>query len=79
MLIMTHRFEWDQKILQYFITRPPRYLGILGPEKRTIQLLSGQQIPDWVHSRVGLAIGSEGPEEIAISILAEMIKCRNRH
>lgn len=76
-LIMTHHFQWDQNVLPYFIKKPPKYLGILGSKKRTEKLFQDSPIPEWVHSPVGIGIGAEGPEEIAISICAELIKIRN--
>jgi xanthine dehydrogenase accessory factor len=76
-LIMTHHFQWDQNVLPYFIKKPPQYLGILGSKKRTERLFHDTPIPEWVHSPVGMDIGAEGPEEIAISICAELIKFRN--
>ena len=56
---------------------PQKYLGILGSKKRTERLFHYKPIPEWVHSPVGIEIGAEGPEEIAISICAELIKKRN--
>ena len=76
-LIMTHNFQWDQDVLEYFIKKPPKYLGILRSKKRTERLFHYKPIPEWVHSPVGMEIGAEGPEEIAISICAELIKKRN--
>ena len=76
-LIMTHNFQWDQHVLEYFIKKPPKYLGILGSKKRTERLFHPKPIPEWVHSPVGMEIGAEGPEEIAISICAELLKKRN--
>jgi len=60
-----------------------RYLGILGSARR-IAVLREQCVahglrdwpPDATHAPVGLNIGAESPEEIAISILAEMIEVR---
>lgn len=75
-LIMTHNFHWDRRILQMLWSRPPRYVGILGPRKRTERLLDSRPIPIWIHSPVGFNIHAEGPEEIAISILAELISFR---
>ena len=51
------------------------YLGILGSKKRTERLL-GEEIPNWIHSPIGLSIGADGPEEIAVSIVAELIAVR---
>lgn len=74
-IIMTHDFQKDKEILHLLLKkRPLNYLGILGPRKRTMRLLNGDSIPDVLHSPVGLAIGAEGPHEIAISIIADLIK-----
>ena len=78
-LIMTHNFKWDQYVLRHLVKKPPQYIGVLGPRRRTERLLYPELIPDWVHSPVGVDIFSEGPEEIAISIAAELIKRRNRN
>lgn len=72
-VVMTHHFQRDQEILALLRDQPLYYLGMLGPKRRTARLLSGGEIPNWIHSPVGLAIGARGPEEIAISIIAEMI------
>lgn len=74
-VIMTHDFMKDQDIVTKLLEQGPlHYLGILGPRQRTKRLLKGATIPYYIRSPVGLSIGSEGPEEIAISILAEIIK-----
>ncbi|MGO4889294.1 XdhC family protein [Anaerobacillus sp. MEB173] len=73
-IIMTHHFQKDREILKTLLQNRLQYLGILGPRKRTYQLLEGKEIPTWLHSPVGLPIGAIGPEEIAISILADVIK-----
>ena len=60
---------------------PLSYLGVLGPKERTRKLLEelraqGEAFPDsWparLHSPVGIDIGAETPEEIALSIVAEI-------
>ncbi|MED4080376.1 XdhC family protein [Halalkalibacterium halodurans] len=75
-LIMTHSFQKDRKLLHYFLDHPPAYLGILGSKSRANRLAAPKQLPDWVHSPVGLAIGAEGAEEISISIMAQLIQAR---
>lgn len=77
-LIMTHSFQRDQHILRDLITSPPQYLGVLGPRLRTTRLMSPDSLPDWVHSPIGLGIGAEGPEEISVSIMAELLKIKNK-
>ena len=49
----------------------------LDQKKRTERLLYPEPIPEWIHSPVGVDIFAESPEEIAISISAELIKRRN--
>ncbi|WP_027410765.1 XdhC family protein [Anoxybacteroides tepidamans] len=72
-VIMTHHFQRDQEIIKLLRDQPLYYLGVLGPKRRTTRLFSGSLIPPSIHSPVGLSIGARGPEEIAISITAEMI------
>jgi len=76
-LIMTHNFEWDKKALHILRNHPPKYLGVLGPKHRTRRLLGSDDIPEWIHSPIGLDIGAEGEEEISISIISELIQVRN--
>ncbi|SDI92979.1 MULTISPECIES: XdhC family protein [Paenibacillus] len=77
-LIMTHSFQRDQSILRDLIASPPQYLGVLGPRLRTTRLMAPDALPDWVHSPIGLSIGAEGPEEISVSIMAELLKIKNK-
>ncbi|TCP55734.1 xanthine dehydrogenase accessory factor [Tumebacillus sp. BK434] len=77
-VIMTHNFRRDQEALHLLLQNKPGYLGVLGPRHRTSRLLKGEEIPEDVRSPVGLPIGAEGPEEIAVSILAELIQTRRR-
>lgn len=76
-LIMTHNFNRDQKILEYLLQAPPLYLGVLGPKKRTERLVNDKTSLSFIHSPIGLSIGAEGPDEISISVMAELIKIRN--
>jgi xanthine dehydrogenase accessory factor len=88
-VIMTHHFEQDQLFLAEMLTRTIAYLGILGPRARTEKLLEKIESNRKAiglhplkmkafHSPVGLDIGAETPEEIAFSILSEMICARTR-
>ncbi|NBD24298.1 XdhC family protein [Paenibacillus glycinis] len=76
-LIMTHSFRQDRCVLRELRHAPLRYLGILGSRSRTERLSSPEPLPDGLHAPVGLDIGAEGPEEIAVSIMAELIKRRS--
>lgn len=73
-LIMTHQFEADRDLLHPLLQQPLFYLAVLGNIKRTCRLIGETKWPSLLHTPAGLNIGSEGPEEIAVSILAELIK-----
>ncbi|WP_409304146.1 XdhC family protein [Peribacillus sp. SCS-155] len=77
-LLLTHHFQRDKELLAYLMRKELAYLGVLGPRTRTQRLLEGKAIPSLIHSPVGLAIGAEGPAEIAVSIVAELIKNQRR-
>jgi xanthine dehydrogenase accessory factor len=72
-VIMTHNFYRDQEILSLLKSNPVKYIGVLGSKKRTLRLLN-TDISSRIHSPVGLSIGAVGPQEIAVSILAELIQ-----
>jgi xanthine dehydrogenase accessory factor len=74
-LIMTHNFGSDEHILRYLARRGPRYLGVLGPAARTERLLRRQELapPPGLYGPVGLDLGAANPEEIALSIVAEVL------
>ncbi|TYZ10915.1 XdhC family protein [Hymenobacter lutimineralis] len=80
-LLMTHNYYYDLAVLQHLLTAPTRYIGLLGPRKKYERLLEDlrQHTPDAaerlqgrLYSPVGLNLGAETPEEIALSVVAEM-------
>jgi xanthine/CO dehydrogenase XdhC/CoxF family maturation factor len=80
-VLMTHRFAEDEKLLRKLLQGPLAYLGVLGPRQRTDRLLAqlaGEGLvanPDTLKklcAPVGLDLGSTTPETIALSILAEL-------
>ncbi|OAS88548.1 MULTISPECIES: XdhC family protein [Metabacillus] len=77
-VLMTHNYEKDHQLIQLLLGKKIAYLGILGSKVRAEKLLKGIRIPEWIHFPVGLAIGAEGPQEIAISIMAELIQNKAR-
>jgi xanthine/CO dehydrogenase XdhC/CoxF family maturation factor len=87
-LVMTHNYLRDLELLEMLLPSPVRYLGLLGPRRRTDQLLADlqqkgvQPTTDQLnrfYAPVGLDIGSEGPIEVALSILSEMQAVLTRH
>lgn len=87
-LVMTHNYLRDLDLLEILLPSAVRYLGLLGPRKRTDQLLAdlrergvqpaAEQL-DRLYAPVGLDIGSESPAEVALSILSEMQAVMTRH
>jgi xanthine dehydrogenase accessory factor len=80
-LIMTHNYLRDLKLLERLLPSPVRYVGLLGPRRRTEQLLAelDQQrvrvTPEQLerfYAPVGLDIGAEGPEGVALAVFSEM-------
>ena len=83
-VIVTRGHAWDGVILGEVLKTPAAYIGMIGSRhKRDAiyeKLLSeGYTDSDLerVHSPIGLDIGGETPEEIAVAIVAELIKARS--
>jgi xanthine dehydrogenase accessory factor len=70
-VVMTHNFSHDSQLIRWLSNQPLRYLGLLGPRHRTEQVLAGLDA-DAIHSPVGLDIGADNPQEVALSIVAEI-------
>lgn len=77
-VIMTHNYERDRNILRRLLHSKCLYVGALGPKTRTENLLAeiGENFSDEqlkkLHAPVGLDIGAETPEEIALAVVAEI-------
>jgi len=71
-VVMSHNLERDRGYLSQALQSPAAYIGMLGPRERTRRLLAGRR-DERVHGPVGLDIGSQTPEEIALAILAEIM------
>ena len=76
-VIMTHNFTKDKELLDYLLDKNYAFVGMLGSKKRADRLFSGNGKPDWFHSPVGFNINADGPEQIAISIAAQLIAVKN--
>ncbi len=81
-LIMTHNYIHDRDLLRAFLPTGAAYLGMLGPRARTEKILreleaEGVAISDerraQIFGPVGLDIGSETPDEIAVAALGEIL------
>lgn len=80
LVLMTHDFDRDVEFLSnQYAADKWSYVGILGPNKRMDRIL--KQIPtlevNLLSSPIGLDIGAEGPDEIAISIVSEILAVKN--
>jgi xanthine/CO dehydrogenase XdhC/CoxF family maturation factor len=83
-VVMTHRYAEDLRLLPVLLARPLAYVGVLGPRKRTDRLLAqlrsdgaplAAAAVEQLHAPVGLDLGGTTPESVALSILAE-VQCR---
>lgn len=86
-VVMTHHYVHDVPILRDLLARPLQYLGLLGPRKRAEKILSDLAAAGVMvtaeqrarlHAPVGLDLGADSPEQVALSILAEMQAVRAR-
>ena len=75
-VVMTHNYLYDLTILKNILPLPLRYLGILGPRRRTEKILReipiNEQYKKHLYAPVGLDIGADNPQEIALAIIAEI-------
>lgn len=73
-VLMTHNYAQDGRLLQQVLPHRPRYLGLLGPKVRAERLLRELEVtaPPELHAPVGLDLGAETPETIALAIVAEI-------
>ena len=83
MVIVTRGHRDDMRVLGWAVNTDARYIGMIGSKRKVIsvyQALEREGIPsekfDHVHAPVGLEIGALTPDEIAISIAAELIAVR---
>lgn len=80
-VLMSHNFNYDRSVLEALLTTNVPYIGMLGPRKRfdklqvefekTGHFFTANDL-DRVHAPIGLDLGAETPDEIALSIIAEV-------
>ena len=79
-VLMTHSYEQDRELLAAVLPLRPRYLGLLGARHRSSLLVSevavklGRTIAaccEQIYAPVGLDLGGDGPEAIALAVIAE--------
>ncbi len=84
-VIVTRGHRDDMRMLRWAVQTPARYIGMIGSKRKTITIFKELQkeglaaeLFDRVHAPVGLDIGALTPEEIAVSITAELIAARRK-
>jgi xanthine dehydrogenase accessory factor len=79
-VIMTHHYLHDLALLSAILPSPIPYVGLLGPKSRGDELLAqlGETRSERLHNPIGLDLGGETPEEIALAIVAEIQAVLNR-
>ncbi len=92
-VVMTHSLQQDTHILSHLLSRQLAYLGVLGPRRRTSEMLLAlasdlalpiteveEQVETWIaqlHAPMGLDLGGDTPADIALAVIAEIQQ--NRH
>jgi xanthine dehydrogenase accessory factor len=84
-VIVTRGHRDDMRMLRWAVQTQARYIGMIGSRRKTITIFKELQAEglapelfDRVHAPVGLDIGAITPEEIAVSITAELIAVRRK-
>jgi xanthine dehydrogenase accessory factor len=83
-VLITRGHQFDEPCLRVVIHSQAKYIGMIGSKRRIkacfIRFRDEEGIPEEllnkVYAPIGLDIGSETPEEIALSIISEMVKVR---
>ena len=85
-VLLSHNYAYDLAALQTLLGSPAPYIGLLGPRLKAQRLLDEldtapvalvEQLRERLRSPIGLDLGSETPEEIALAIVAEIQALRN--
>ena len=84
-VIVTRGHRYDKECLRNIAGKPHAYIGMIGSRRRVRIVkddlaeegISGEVL-DSVYSPIGLDIGAETPEEIAVAIMAEIIEVKNK-
>lgn len=81
-VVMTHHFADDTDYLRALLRSPVRYLGLLGPRQRTERMLAllrreGPLDETRIFGPVGLDIGTDGAEQVALAVIAEILAVRS--
>lgn len=82
-VIVTRGHAHDEEVLEWAITTPAKYIGMIGSKKKVKTVYShimsrgsSEEALNKVHAPIGISIKAQTPEEIAVSIMAEIIRVR---
>lgn len=84
-IVMNHHLERDKETLKFLLNTPVPYIGVLGPRKRYNDMLAAFKDeafePDAedlkrVRNPIGVDVGADTPEEIAVSVMSELLAVR---
>ena len=83
-IVVTRGHRYDTECLEAILQKPYAYVGMMGSRRR-VAIVKDQLVAkgvcrealDGVHTPIGLKIGAETPEEIAVSVMAEIIQVKN--
>ncbi|MDB5269273.1 MAG: alanine dehydrogenase [Hymenobacter sp.] len=87
-VLLSHNYAYDLAALQTLLPSSAPYIGLLGPRAKAGRLLSEEELnlaeaeisnalQNRLHSPIGLSLGGETPEEIALAIVAEIQAVKN--
>jgi len=80
--VMNHNFADDQAYVRALLRTPVSYVGMLGPRQRTERILhnlaaEGPMDEARLYGPVGLDIGTDGAEQVALAVIAEILAVRS--
>jgi xanthine dehydrogenase accessory factor len=84
-VVMTLGYEFDEMVIRKLVDKKFKYFGVLGSRAKMRTLLRNLEKENFdkqklaqIHTPIGLPISSRTPEEIAVSIAAEIIQVKNK-
>jgi xanthine dehydrogenase accessory factor len=83
--ILTRGHKHDATVLEEIMKKPTRYVGMIGSRRKTKLVFDHLRVNGFeeaalqtIHAPIGLEIRAETPQEIAVSIVAELIEARRK-
>lgn len=83
-VILTRSHEFDAQVLDESMRKPLKYIGMIGSARKVKVILDhlrslgfGEEAIGSIHAPIGIPVGAETPQEIAISVAAELVAVRN--